>query len=345
MSKEFKNKWFLMGQKKGDEAEVYLYDKIGEGEGSAKEFIQGLNALGDVKVIHLRISSGGGSVVDGNNILGALRRHPAKVITYNDAMAASMASVLLIDGDERHMAENALLMIHNPKTVAAGGADDLRRQADALDMIEVNARNVYAKSNKTDEEIDALMQAETYFTAKEALEAGFIDFIDGANLAAASITDFETVKENGYTLPQATLDALTIETKSKQIGILEAKISDFDALIEGVKVLAAKDQEAAIEEVSEQANKSFEAYKEIADSELAKAKEVTQAEISAKAAELMAETGVPPIDLEAESNPVDPDASASMTEGQFWNDYNDLKNKRLFEEAQEFYRENSHVLK
>ena len=81
-----------------------------------------LKELGDVDTINLRIASGGGSIVEGNTIFNALKRHGAKVVTHIDSLAASMASVIAMAGDEVHMAANGLFMIHNPWTMSAWAA-------------------------------------------------------------------------------------------------------------------------------------------------------------------------------------------------------------------------------
>ena len=85
------NKWFAMSQpvnadgEKLPEAEISIYDQIGGFGVSANDFIDELKALGDVETINLRIASGGGSIVEGNTIYNALKRHSAKVITHIDS--------------------------------------------------------------------------------------------------------------------------------------------------------------------------------------------------------------------------------------------------------------------
>ena len=218
--------WFAMSQtEETGEAEISIYDNIGGFGITANEFIDELKALGDVSTINLRIASGGGSIVEGNTIFNALKRHEARVVTHIDSLAASMASVIAMAGDEVRMAENALLMIHNPWTMSMGGAEQLRKDADLLDKMEANIRTAYSRSNLSVEEIDAAMEEETYYTAAEALELGFIDAIDGANPAAASIADMETIQEFNK-LPQAKLDAIKIDCQARQIEALENKLAE-----------------------------------------------------------------------------------------------------------------------
>lgn len=343
MSSNSKNKWFMMSQKSDKEAEIYLYDDIGWGGVTAKDFVSELNQLGDVDTIHVRIDSGGGSIVAGNNILAALRRHPAKIITHNDSMAASMAGVIFIDGDERHMAENSLLMLHDPWTISIGTSEKLRKDANLLDKMEKNIRKAFLRSNKSDEEIDAIMKEETYFDANEAFEAGFVDVIDGANLAAASVADFKTVKENNYKIPQAKIDKVTIEALKKSNLAFKAQILDFDAKIEAVKIEAAEEKEAALAELKKEHESAISNITAEHDQALKNAKEVTQADISTKAAQLLAKSGTPAVITDMENIQIE--GSITMTANQFWEKYNSLKEERRFEEAQEFYTENKHILK
>ena len=305
MSTDLKNKWFSMGQKNDGTATIYLYDEIGGWGVTSNDFLRELNSLGDVNTINLHINSGGGSVVEGTAIYNLLKNHKARVITHVDSLAASMASVIAMAGDEIRMAENAMLMIHNPWTISMGEADQLRKDADLLDTMKRSILSAYRKSGKDDEELSNLMSATTWYTAAEAFEAGFIDVIDGANLAAASIGDFETVKEYGYDIPQAKIDKVTIDVLRKSNAEFKAQILDFDARLEEVKIEAAEEKEAALAELSKQHDASFVAYKEVAKAELEKAKEITQAAISDRAAGMLAESGVPAIENEPDTEGVD----------------------------------------
>lgn len=181
--------WYSISAKAGEStAEVMIYDEIGLWGVTAKEFVDEINAL-DVKSISLRLNTPGGSVFDGNAIFNALKRHPAAITTHIDGLAASMGSVIALAGDEVHMAENALYMIHNPWTLAIGDADELRSTADVLDKLRDGIVATYRQ--KTGEEVDAItsaMEAETWFTAEEAKAFGFVDEITGKKEAKATAT-------------------------------------------------------------------------------------------------------------------------------------------------------------
>lgn len=332
------NKWFAMSQKsdaegvKSSEAEISIYDNIGGWGITANEFLAELKELGDVDAINLRIASGGGSIVEGNTIFNALKRHKASVTVHIDSLAASMASVIAMAGDKIHMAENALLMIHNPWTMSMGGAEQLRKDADLLDKMESNIRASYDRSNLDAEALEKAMDAETYYTAAEALEAGFIDEIEGANLAAASIGDMETLK-NFASIPKGKIDEIKITCQAKQLEALDAKAielaNDLDIEREAVATEKAINAQAAID---------LKALCETHVTALAKASEVTQKAVSAKAAELIAESGTPAADAGLNDNPSNP-AANKMTKEDAEKGYNALKNARDFQGAQDFFSE------
>ena len=149
------------------------------GEMSAVNLSKQLEALGDVDKIDVFINSYGGEVAEGLAIYNALKRHKAKVTTYCDGFACSIASVIFMAGDERVMNESSLLMIHNAWTYAAGNAEELRKQADDLEKITQASVEAYkSHSTLTEKEIKKLMDEETWILPTEALEYGFATAID-----------------------------------------------------------------------------------------------------------------------------------------------------------------------
>jgi ATP-dependent Clp protease, protease subunit len=168
-------------------AEVHLYDDIGMGGASAKDFIKELKAFGG-QHLTLRINSSGGSVVEGNAIYNALKRHKGGVTAYVDSLAASMASVIAMAADEVVMAENALMFVHNPWTLSIGDAEDLRKEAAVLDKIKANIVSAYSrKTGLSRSEVSELMDADTWLDSAEAVRLGFADDYEKPNEAAASI--------------------------------------------------------------------------------------------------------------------------------------------------------------
>ncbi len=146
--------------------------------------------------IDLRINSGGGEVFEGQAIYSLLNQYKVKtgnpVRVFVDSLAASIASVIAMAGDEIIMAENALLMIHNPWTWGGGTAKELRETANVLDKVRDTLVTVYeTRTGLSRDTIGALMDEETWFNAKEAVEMGFADtIISPSQVAAASIKAF-----------------------------------------------------------------------------------------------------------------------------------------------------------
>lgn len=181
--------WYEIKAKGAGVAEVLIYEEIGMWGVSAKQFARDLKDLGKISQIDLRINSPGGSVFDGNAIFNQIKQHPANVTVYIDGLAASMASVIAMAGDRIVMPENALMMIHNPWTVAIGDADELRKNADLLDKIKTTLVNAYGRSMMTEDEIVEMMDAETWLTGEEAVEMGFADELE-QEVALAACSKF-----------------------------------------------------------------------------------------------------------------------------------------------------------
>lgn len=174
-------------------AEILLYGIIGD----ATDKLDANSVTTSIRAasgpLSLRINSAGGYVMEGLAIIAALRAYQGRITVYIDGLAASMASVIAMMGDEIIIAETAQLMIHNPWDVAVGDAPELRRAADKLDQIRNQLVTIYAKRTGLPEgELIGLMDAETWFTAEQALAKGFVTSIaDSLRIAAlADIVPF-----------------------------------------------------------------------------------------------------------------------------------------------------------
>jgi HK97 family phage major capsid protein len=196
-------RYFSMNKakEKDDEAEILIYESIGEGwfeDGiGAKEFAKELKALGDIKNLTVRINSPGGSVFEGQAIYSQLQSHEAQITVHIDGIAASIASVIAMAGDLIIMPKNATMMIHDPMGMAMGNAEDMRKMAEALDIIKLGIIAAYRdKTGMEDKEISKLMSEETWMTADDAVSKGFADEIDEPVKAAASfdLSMFKNVK-------------------------------------------------------------------------------------------------------------------------------------------------------
>lgn len=171
----------------GDEATLYLYDVIDDFWGISAEMVARELADLDVSTIHLRINSPGGDVFAGRAIQTALAQHPARVVAHIDGLAASAATFVSTAADEIRMTDGGFYMIHKGWTLAMGNADDMRGIAGLLDQVDESIVRTYAKrSGQPEEEIAAWMAAETWMSASEAMERGFIDAMDDVTNGSAA---------------------------------------------------------------------------------------------------------------------------------------------------------------
>ncbi|TXH58524.1 MAG: Clp protease ClpP [Desulfurellales bacterium] len=165
-------------QAKGSRGEIWLYDQVGAsffGDGvSAKSFQKDLSALGKVSTINLHINSPGGDVFDGIAIYNMLAQHPARVEVDIDGIAASIASIIAMAGNEIRIAKNAQMMIHNPRGFAAGDESEMLRVAELLKNVKTNLVDTYRDRTGNDPKALAdWMDAETWFSADAAVQHGF----------------------------------------------------------------------------------------------------------------------------------------------------------------------------
>ena len=200
--------WYSIKAKANDTAEISIYDEIGFWGVSAASFAQDLKDCGNnLKQINLHIHSPGGDVFDGIAIYNLLKNHPANVTVYIDGLAASMASVIAMAGNEVIMPENAMMMIHKPWGIQGGDAEDMRKYADLLDKVENTLIPAYAsKTGKTPEELAEMLSAETWLNGKECVEQGFADKLAEPLLAMASIKSRKL--EDFENMPKAMKDML-----------------------------------------------------------------------------------------------------------------------------------------
>ena len=181
-------KFYALEKSDNGEATIHLYDEVGAFGSGSKEFLADLAKL-DGQHLHLRINSPGGSVVEGTAIYNALLRHKGGLTVHIDALATSMASVIAMAGAPVYIADNALLMIHNPWTVSMGDSDQLRREAALLDKLKDSLRNAYVrKTGMEADRIAQMMDEETWLDAVEAVALGFADAIEEGVAAAATAT-------------------------------------------------------------------------------------------------------------------------------------------------------------
>ena len=172
----------------GSERTLYLDGEISDetwygDEVTPKLFKDELNA-GDGNIT-LWINSPGGDVFAAAQIYNMLMDYKGNVTVKIDALAASAASVIAMAGTKVCMSPVAMLMIHNPATIAIGDTEEMQKAIDMLSEVKESIMNAYEiKSGLSRAKISKLMDAETWMNAKEAKKLGFADevlFAGGEN--------------------------------------------------------------------------------------------------------------------------------------------------------------------
>lgn len=254
--------------------DVYIYDRIGNGffiEGtSAKKFITDLNKHKD-KTVNLHINSPGGSVFEGYAIYNYLSER-GNVDVHIDGLAASISSIVALAGQKISMAKNGLFMIHNPFTSVDGDRNKLQKTIDILDKIKSQMVDVYYEKTGIEKaEIVKMMDAETWLTASEAKEKGFVDEITGSMKIAANAMGYAPLTEMGFmNIPEKIKVGGTMEELLKTLGVeneaaavlkvnallkLKAENDTLKSEIKSLQSDLAKQEEKTIENIVQDAIK------------------------------------------------------------------------------------------
>ncbi|EEI86145.1 endopeptidase Clp [Anaerococcus lactolyticus ATCC 51172] len=297
---KIKKAWNFAIQEEGI-AEVTIYGNISDkidwelGEINPEFFSSDLAYLEqeDINTLIIRINSAGGDVFAATAIYSRLKEFKAKKIVKIDGWAASAATIIAMAGDEIEIAPNGSLMIHDPLFGLEGyfNAKDLIKYIEQLETIKKSIINAYkTKTGKTEEELAQLMEAETWYTGQEAVDAGFCDRLMFEEADVAATADGQ-IKVNGVlmvsdfkNLPNTVLDhsqnhhangndfniksnerkevkamdenketATTTETETKEIKTVEELKEAYPELVKEIEEAAKKeelDRLQAIEEIA-----------------------------------------------------------------------------------------------
>jgi ATP-dependent Clp protease, protease subunit len=182
----------------GKKGELDIFGPIGdswfEDSVTLKAFKAELDKVKDAEEIVININSPGGDVFTGVSIYNLLKQHKAKKVVKIQALAASIASIIALAGDEIEMGEGSLYMIHLPFTFTMGNREELDKTIDRLLDIEEQMINIYTKKTKKPRhEIKQMLEKETWLDGEEAIAEGFADRTLGDTMPiAASILDKAT---------------------------------------------------------------------------------------------------------------------------------------------------------
>jgi ATP-dependent Clp endopeptidase proteolytic subunit ClpP len=276
--------------------------------------------------VEVEINSPGGSVFEGQRIYNALRGMSARgveVTTTVNGLAASMGSVILMAGDKRQMTHGSRIMIHEASTIAWGDARTMRKNADLLEGISSEIAGIYAERTGGDlKAIRNLMFAETWMTADEAKDAGFVDTVmkDGKAKAA-----FDTKAKGDMSIlaklfpgndEVAKLEAAISEAESLRTDLeaAQARVGELTPLADANIALKAELNEVSAK-LAESERIANEAAEKIAELEASAGKLDELAAI--KAAELLATQGHPaPVSLVGDN---------ADNKGSLYDQYRELK--------------------
>lgn len=222
------------------ESTIYIYDHITNddfmveyyGGVSTNKIIEELNAI-STPVINLRFNSPGGDVFAARTVEAAIKEHNSKIIAHIDGLAASAASTLAIACDEVVISPGGMFMIHKASTGVYGNADDFESMTAALKAIDSTIADSYAaKTGKPVDELLAAMAKETWYTAKESIEIGFADRLEGdPNQAVENVIEWEFTgvknQKNTVVEPEKVIENPVIfndfkETRARELEILTA---------------------------------------------------------------------------------------------------------------------------
>lgn len=257
------NKYISFSDKaKNDAGEMYIYGDIADEKWfdedvTPKSIRDALSELGAVKNLDIHINSYGGSCVAGNAIINILdnyrKKNGTSLNVYIEGIAASMGSGIASVGDKVYMASNSLFMVHKPLCMAYGNADDLEKTIQVLQKTEDGLIQNYMRRFKgTEDELRQMLQDETWLSADEAKEWGFVDeVVSGAKIAASAkgIKIGEQVFENKVAdmiknkYPDIKIEKeekkLTYDEKLVEYGITEDMFATLN--LESDKILAIVD--------------------------------------------------------------------------------------------------------
>jgi ATP-dependent protease ClpP protease subunit len=283
-------------------AEIFLYDEIGFWGTNANDFRFQLDQLGG-RPLTLRINSPGGSITDGMAMMSLLRDYKGEITVKIDGIAASMASVVAMVGKRVLIAEGAVMMVHMPLYGnVSGNADDLRQMANDLEAFTPGIVAAYvAKTGQSEETVRGWMQAERYFSAKDAVANKLAD-----ELIPTAAKPEERAQVDGA----HNYKAMSFLNQIKHVGAVDSLLvaAGYEFTPEAITGLiaeakAGRDAKALLDGAAaeiESANKLAEQHKATADAakaEIDKAKAEAAAEIAKATAELDAKASLKAADL------------------------------------------------
>jgi len=218
--------------------ELNIFGTIGSKDTETKDTVKkALNEAGGQDVL-INISSSGGSIIEGMAISEMIALYSGKTTTRGIGIVASAATIILMAGKKKEMTKNSFFMMHNSWGGVEGNVFELEKTIELLRMFDEQMAAIYTAQleskgkliggdkEKTLEEVKKMMAAETWLTADQALEMGFIDSIIEEKAEEPAVEVKEEVKTDDNAELEAKIEALDKQLEEKQLKLeaLEAEI-------------------------------------------------------------------------------------------------------------------------
>ena len=284
-----------------DKSEININDTIGFWGLTHQDFTNQLNELNG-KDIQLNIASFGGAVSDAFAIYNSLKSHSGRITANIYGDSASAATLIAMAADEIKMADNVMFLIHNVQGMAVGDTEEMKKTIEVMDKLNNNIVNVYKKRTGLNaSKVKKFMNAEEWWTAKEAKDNGFIDkVVEPSDI----IREEALVNCADERLKEKLVNKLNINKNQTTMAEEKKETSKVDALIEKMgnffsnKVEAPEVAEDTVEDTfsKEDVDTIVNSAKENADSLIAKNEEIVNAkddEIAKLKAELEKKSAQP----------------------------------------------------
>ena len=248
---------------------VFLYGGVDHWEVSAEWFKNEIEGFAEGDEIDVRIFSPGGSVFEGFAIYSLMKHSQAKFTAHIDGLAASIASVIAMGANEVVVSEGSMMMIHEAWSIGAGGADEFKDQAEALEKINQELVSIYQKKTGLEiEELENLISKDTYLTSKELVEYGFADrYEEELPLVAVALKEkVEQLKKGETMTVENTQEEVKAETEKvetftkeevqEQIENALKERKEFEAKIDGLSL--HEDQKELLASIKEEEGMTLE---------------------------------------------------------------------------------------
>lgn len=244
-------KWYALGTSSdGSEATAYLYDDIGGNGITAKDFIEDMGYIKADK-LNVRINSYGGEIDQGVAIYNYLIQRGGQVVVHIDGIAASIASVIAMAGDQVVMGKAAMMFIHNPWTMVAGDSASLEKEARDLAKRKDALIEIYkAKAGLDESFLSNMMDDETLLDAEEAVALGFADSIyseEEESMALNCAMHNRVVRAMAKKMKGEAMDEKTEEIKDQPVDEAVVAVDSADVSDQELSEQEAAQQEETVE--------------------------------------------------------------------------------------------------